>query len=89
MENIDESRYGEVKAFYKTWGDPNNPGSHWSEVKSRPCTKQELLLEEGNGPVKFAPYDKSIQADISKYANRLMCIEDDIEIFGSFSSNKV
>ena len=44
---IAEEDYGEIKAFTKTWGDPNNPGTHFTELASRPCRKDELLLDNG------------------------------------------
>ena len=39
LAGIEEADYGEMKAFYKTWGDVNNPGTHFTEIPSRPCTR--------------------------------------------------
>ena len=46
LAGIEEADYGEMKAFYKSWGDPNNPGVNFIPLASRPCTPSELLLEE-------------------------------------------
>ena len=41
----DTSMYGELKAFYKSWGNEGDaPGTHYYDIKTRPCTKEELGL---------------------------------------------
>ena len=55
--NIIDPLYGELKAYYKSWGDLDNPGVFYQELQTRPCTKSELLLEESTGSKKFWAYE--------------------------------
>ena len=41
----DYSAYGSVRAFYKRWGNPDDPpGTSYYELETRPCTDQDLGL---------------------------------------------
>ena len=81
--------YGEIGAYYKTWGDPNNPGTFYKSIASRPCTAKELNLEEklDDDLVKFWPYDseRSI-VDVKAFEKNFRCIDDDLEVYGSYNS---
>ena len=81
----DISEYGEVKAFYKRWGEPNKPGTHYYEVASRPCTVEDLGLEGDNS--KFWPLSDNAQKSVEAYKDKLQCIDDDIEVRGAYNSD--
>ena len=50
----DISRYGEVKAFYKRWGNPGDPvGTTFHELSTRPCTEAELGLTSDSQVSRF------------------------------------
>ena len=57
LKNLPE--YGEIGAYYKTWGDTDNPGTFYKSIPSRPCTAKELNLEEksDDDELKFWPSD--------------------------------
>ena len=39
QEPIEDPEYGELKAFYKTWGMPGDPpGVIWEELPTKQCT---------------------------------------------------
>ena len=82
----DLSQYGTVKAFYKTWGDDSNPGTHYKEIDSRPCTKEELGVGLETGGTRFWPLHPNEVHEHATYENILQCIDGDIEIFGSYNS---
>ena len=86
----DEAEYGETQAFYKTWGDPENPGTFFKPLAIRPCTRIELNLEEGSAydMKKFWPYHESHGTDISAFAHKFMCIDQNLEVYGSYNSAK-
>ena len=81
----DISEYGENKAFYKRWGDPNNPGTHYFDVASKPCTMEDLGLEGDES--KFWPLQESSKNSVSAYKDKLQCIDEDIQIRGAYNSD--
>ena len=40
FENIEDSDYGELKAYYKTWGFEDQPGVDFVEIPTTPCTPE-------------------------------------------------
>ena len=74
-----------MKAFYKRWGDPDKPGTHYYDVASRPCTAEDLGLEEGNS--KFWRFQLSAKNAVDKYKDKLQCIDEDIVIRGAYNSD--
>ena len=81
---VDEGFYGETKAFYKKWGDPEVQGTYYEELESRLCTRSELQLEGSNE--KFYPYNSAVQQSVETYAGKLMCFDEDLVVYGSYSS---
>ena len=76
MEDLPE--YGEIGAYYKSWGDPDKPGTYYRSIPSRPCTARELNLETNSTDdvVKFWPFDsKSSIYDITMFAKNFRCID--------------
>ena len=42
----DYSEYGQVKAYYKRWGNPDDPpGTSYHELKTSPCKDDDFSLE--------------------------------------------
>ena len=80
------STYGEVKAFYKTWGDYDNPGTHYKELTSRKCTEEEIGVDHAEGGTKFWPLHFNQAHDHTSIEKKLQCIEENIEISGNFNS---
>ena len=49
LEPIEDPRYGELKAYYKTWGMNDALGVEFTELPTVPCTKKQLgISEEGD-----------------------------------------
>ena len=80
--------YGEIHAYYKSWGDPDRPGTFYTRIPTRPCTPKELNLEEKSedDPVKFWPYTDTSIGDISAFAKNFKCIDDNLEVYGDYNS---
>ena len=77
------AEYGEIKAYHRSWGDSDDPGSHMRELESRQCTD-----EEKSGNSKFFHVDPSTSIDLDTYGSKLMCIDENLEIYGSYNSVK-
>ena len=87
----DLRRYGEVKPFFKMWEHSNDADGDatWTEIESRPCTKKDILVDEGGTEsAKFYKLSESSKTYTEYYADRLMCIDEEIEIYGAFNSVK-
>ena len=50
----------------------------------------ELNLEEGSAydGKRFWPYHESLRTDVSTFAHKFMCIDQNIEVYGSYNSAK-
>ena len=50
-EPIDDPTYGELKAYYKTWGfDSEHSGVHFEPLETTQCTEALLNLPEEGAP---------------------------------------
>jgi len=45
-ESIEDPDYGDLKAYYKTWGFENAPGEEFTEIPSSFCTHEQLGINE-------------------------------------------
>ena len=45
-ENIEDADYGDLKAYYKTWGFEDAPGERYTEVVTNQCTKEQLGIND-------------------------------------------
>ena len=45
-ESIEDADYGDLKAFYKTWGFEDAPGEQFIEIETKQCTKEQLGINE-------------------------------------------
>ena len=85
--NGDYSEYGQVKAYYKRWGNPGDPpGTSYYELKTRPCTDQDLGLGSDVIDSRFYESDKATKEYIQWYKEKLQCIDEDIQIYGDYNS---
>lgn len=41
-ESIEDATYGTLKAYYKTWGQADQPGVGWEEIPTTLCTPEQL-----------------------------------------------
>ena len=83
----DISTYGELKAFYKRWGNEGDPpGTNYFEIKTRPCTREELGLGDDPAESRFYPITGFSEAFLEDYWDILQCFDDDIVIRGSFQT---
>ena len=81
----DISTYGELKAFYKRWGNEGDPaGTNYFEIKTRPCTREELGLGNDPDESRFYPITGFSAAYLQDYWEILQCFDDDLVIRGSF-----
>ena len=80
--------YGEINAYYKTWGDPDNPGTWLKPIATRQCTEKELNIEESSegDPVKFWPYPASSIGDVKAFAKNFRCTDEDLQVYGDYNS---
>ena len=68
----DTSIYGELKAFYKSWGnDGDAPGTHYYEIRTRPCTLDELGLGDDLTKSRFYPVTGLSKTYLQDYAGVL------------------
>ena len=84
----DEADYGETKAFYKIWGDSDTPEVRYEEIKTRPCTKAELQLDELTTSTKFWPYHQTALPDIDRFSKKFQCFDENLKVFGTYNSMK-
>ena len=83
----DISMYGELKAYYKRWGiEGDPPGTSFIELKSRPCTRAELGLDENESESRFYPAKSGSKRYLKDYGDTLQCLDEDIVIKGSYQS---
>ena len=82
----DISMYGELKAFYKSWGNENPSGTHYYEIESRPCTLDEIGLGDDISKSRFYPAKSGSLAAIKDYANLMQCIDQEIIIKGNYQT---
>ena len=50
FENIEDSDYGELKAYYKTWGFEDQPGVEFKEIPTSICTNEQLGIDKEGYP---------------------------------------
>ena len=86
LASSDYTEYGEVKAFYRSWGIEDVP--RFRELKTRNCTQEEISLGNDRVGTKFYEIDSSQRPDLELYGRQLQCFEDDLEIFGTYNSVK-
>ena len=92
IEPIDDATYGELKAFYKTWGLPGDPhGVNWVELPTKQCTREQLGYKDYDGQVNeeslFYPVHKNSEYDVNLYRKKFKCVEDqNLKILGDYNS---
>ena len=69
--NFVQADYGEVKVFYKRWGDEGIPGTHYYDLPTHPCSLEELGLEGDSDNSLFWPVNPVEKADLQSYAPKL------------------
>ena len=69
FSTLDYSEYGELKAFYRSWGIPGV--SRFTELKIRDCTPQEISLGEDRSGAKFYEISTSQKSDLENYGQQL------------------
>ena len=83
---MDISEYGEVRAFYKRWGNEGEIGTGYTNLTTRKCTDEELGVDsEDGGTLFWKMYGTNMQS-LRNYKDRMMCIDDDITIRGAYNS---
>ena len=82
------SDYGEVKAFYKRWGNEGEVGTSYTEIRTRPCTYEELGIGSEDGGTKFWRLYGTNMQSLNAYKDQMMCIDEDITIRGAYNSEK-
>ena len=94
-EPIDDPSYGELKAYYKSWGIHSAVGIDWEELPSEYCTKAQIGLNEDgetfndNPDRLFFEYHKATVINIAYYHKKFKCIKKDtLELQGDFNSYK-
>lgn len=73
-EPIEDASYGQLKAYYKTWGLDENQGVNFEPLASRQCTKEQLGLTKGDTNKEskslFFPLHKQSKSDLEFYYKR-------------------
>ena len=85
---IDISSYGEVKAFYKRWGNEGEIGTGFTEIRTRPCSDDELGINSEDGGTKFWKMYGTNMQSLRAYKDRMICIDEDLTIRGAYNSEK-
>lgn len=45
-DTTEDPDYGDLKAYYKTWGYEDAPGEVFTEIESNQCTNEQLGIDE-------------------------------------------
>ena len=69
LASSDYTEYGEVKAFYRSWGIEDVP--RFRELKTRNCTQEEISLGNDRVGTKFYEIDSSQRPDLELYGRQL------------------
>ena len=96
-EPIDDPTYGEIKAYYKTWGFEDYNGVRFDPLETTQCTRALLNLPEEGGvneasehsqeSSRFFEAHKNAIGDISYYSKKFKCITDpNLRIQGDYNS---
>ena len=81
-EVTEDPQYGQLKAYYKSWGEDGQPGIVWTEVPSSPCTENQL--KEGN---LFYPVHKNSAFDLMAYHKKFKCVDkEQLTVHGDYNS---
>ena len=72
QEPIDDPDYGELKAYFKTWGF-GPPGVFWEELNTIPCTEEMLKYKKDSS--LFYPSHKDSTNDLHYYRKKLQCFD--------------
>lgn len=79
LEAIDDADYGELKAYYKTWGMKDDLGVEFIELATTYCTKAQLGLNEDgsqsdNQGLFYATHKGSVN-DLKNYYRKFKCLD--------------
>ena len=90
QEPIEDQSYGQLKAYYKTWGMPGDPpGVNWQEMPTKPCSRGQLGLsdsDDGDSSL-FFPVHRNSEYDIGYYNKKFKCVEEkNLRIQGDYNS---
>ena len=95
-ENFVMEDYGEVKAFYKRWGEEGIQGTHYYDIETRSCSMAELGLDTtfSSSPDSiqqslFWPINSNEKHDLIAYAPNMQCMDENLTIKGAYNSAKV
>ena len=76
-----------MKAYYKRWGNDDDPaGTSYHELKTRPCTDEDLGLGGDPQKSRFFEGDKASKEYVREYKDKMQCIDEDFSIFGDYRS---
>ena len=81
----DYSAYGEIRARLKTW---DSGSIQFVDLASRPCTREDLGLSDDTSGSLFYPLFAPHRSHVEAYQQYLLCIDEDFEIYGDYSSGK-
>ena len=76
---IEDPDYGELKAYYNTWGLKDSPdaGEVFTEIPTSFCTKKQLGLAEDQENRLFYPKHKNAVNDLEKYNKKFRCFDSE------------
>lgn len=81
----DISMYGELKAFYKSWGNEGDPpGTTYYEIETRPCTADEIGLGLDKSLSRFYPPRSDSVDYVRDYSDIMQCIDKDVVLRGNY-----
>ena len=89
-EILYEPQYATIELQYAKWGESAVVGTKSQHLSMGPCTPEEL----GLGPQgysdprsKFYPMSDNTAGWLSKYAPKLQCAEQNIDVLGDYNSD--
>lgn len=94
--SIEDSDYGEVKAYYKTWGMVDAPGVEFVEIPTSQCTLAQLGVnqdgsqkekEERQKDAIFYPTHRNSVNDLKNYHKKFKCADSGwLKMQGDYNS---
>ena len=92
-QRIEDPSTFQMEVKLRQWGTPENSLEtvfNTTDLKTHPCTKEELGLGDTRDGAKFYPMASSFQSDALKLVGNFHCLDnlDDLKMYGEFDSGE-
>ena len=90
-EEVQDEDYATVKAYNKRFGfideGIEGGGVGMIPIGIHKCTSEEMGISGDASKSKFYPFSATSRHDAEVYSQKMYCLDNDIEIFGSYTSD--